>query len=1112
MMHCSWIKRLPGLCVLLMVALVAFPSGVDAQSTVGKVSGRVTDAETGESLPGANVVLEGTRLGGTAGVNGEYFILQVPPGIYNVQASLVGYRSVNRTGVNVLLDRTATVDFELGQTDAQLDELVVTADLDPVQMDVSFAQQALTQEQVEAIPVGPRIRDQVASQVGVDTDAWGITIRGESDTQIGYNMDGVSQNDTRQRRAYTSFSKTAIKQVQILTGGFNAEHGNITAGVVNFVTKEPTSWFLAADGTYNAAGRKHFGPDVYSDENWWDVGRFQSFSPTGDTNGDGDPDFIGWDQELANRAGSWTAGPGGDPITTAAQAKGIWDWQHRRIDDVDPAATDGMWNAPAKDRDADYMWDATVGGPLVQDKIGFSYSTRKERMAYPFDVGTISYRDNTNQVKLTFSPTATTKLTAQYIRGYQNGSHQGNNVGAAMRTQQSVIENLGHSRMFMPTADYQIMTVKRNHALFSWSHTLSPKTFYNLTARSGSADWNASWHPQKLTSTPAVAIDTQGNASPVNESSAASARASGAVVLSEAPFGWNYKPGGNDILNIFRLQGGGGNSRAGDWSEIWENDFSLDITSQVTPNHQMKAGLQIHNFSLHENRGYVPGAVPEFSDPRYADEYPGPRISATDDVVYPWYGRQDSELPGNGDVNGDGILNESDVPTGGATGDHNNYFVRTPVYGGFFFQDRMEYRSIVANAGFRLDFYRPDLFFDLPNETHAPWFGRDAELVYSRARLVRPPTDYAFSPRFGASYPITTLSKMFLNYGHFNQNINTRDTYRAQSGLGQSLEFLGNPWATMERTIQYELGYERSFRGEYLLTGTVYFKDNENEAWTDGRLRLGFGGRSTRYTQNAFASDARGLELKLQKTRGKFFTGFFSYDVRVARVRNTGWRDIQDKKTTSNPTSKVLQWNPNQAAPPFKAKPQFKIGGNFRTPLDYGGSSALLKGGWNLGFFFEREAGEWFNYNPGNSDASLINALNAQWVDEYTGHIRISKMFDMQGEPMLYMEITNPLNFKNSHTSPGGNRNDVFGVNDEDTPRSAVSSYSGGGAFEYSGTSTRNRFQDYMEGLGWTVDSNGTLKEGDRPGTKLEDYSDNRRAYFLYSHRRDITFGARFSF
>ena len=41
----------------------------------------------------------------------------------------------------------------------------------------------------------------------------------------------------------------------------------------------------------------------------------------------------------------------------------------------------------------------------------------------------------------------------------------------------------------------------------------------------------------------------------------------------------------------------------------------------------------------------------------------------------------------SGDINGDGLLNESDVPVGGATGDHNNYFVKTPVYGGFFFQN-----------------------------------------------------------------------------------------------------------------------------------------------------------------------------------------------------------------------------------------------------------------------------------------------------------------------------------------------------------------------------------------------------------------------------------------
>ena len=1083
-----------GLWIALLVGALCIPAGTFAQST-GKVAGRVTDGK-GEPLPGANVVLVGTRLGGTADVNGEYFVLLVPPGNYDVKATLIGYQGVTRTQVEVLVDRTATVDFRLNESAVELDEIVVTAELDPVQMDVSFAQQALVQEQIEAIPLGPRLRDQVASQVGLDTDAWGITIRGENSQQISYNVDGVTGSDNRQSRAYTSFSKTAIKQVQILTGGFTAEHGNKRGGVVNFVTKEPQDWFVAADATYNAAGKKHFGPNVYSEENWWDVGRFQSFSPTEDRNADGAPDFVGWTQEWNDRAGAsgdgWTGGiTGTDVISTPQQAKGIWDWQHRSYDLEDPLQ-DGPFNANPEDRDSDYLWDATVGGPLVQDKVGFTLSTRKERMAYPFDMSTVSYRDNTTQAKLIFSPTPTTKLTTQYIRGFQHGAHQGNNVGAAMRTQQSAFENLSHSRMFMPSADFQRLEVVRNHGLLSWSHTLSPKTFYNLSARYGKVDWTATWHPQKLTSAPAVAIGTDGTATPVTEASADAARASGAVIMSEAPFGWNYNPGGNDILNIYRMQGGGGNSRAGDWSEITELDLTADFTSQITPNHQIKAGIQLHHFDLHENRGYVPSAVPEFADAQFADEYEGPRISATGDTEFPW-------------------LPEQDVPSGGATGDHNNYVVKTPWYGGIFAQDRMEYRSIVANVGFRLDFHRPDLYFDLPNETHADWYGRDAVLVYSRSRLVRAPTDWTFSPRFGASYPITDLSKMFINYGHFNQIVNTRDMYRAQSGLGQSLEYLGNPWMKMERTIQYEMGYERSFLGQYLATATVYFKDGENEAWTDTRARLNNGGRSTRFTMNAYATDARGIEFKLQKTRGKHFTGFLSYDLRVARVRNTAWRELQDAKTTSRPSFTVLEWRPNNAAPPFKAKPQIKLGGNLRTPLDHGGDQAIWQGGWNLGFYFEREGGEWFNYNPGNADASQVNQLNAQWKDSYTGNLRISKIFDVVGEPMFYVEISNPLNFKNTHTTPGGNRSDVFSINDTDTPRSGVGSFSGGRAFEYAGTNTRNRFEDYMQSIGWNV-SGGTLQKGKRPGTDIEDYPDMRREYFLFSDRRDITIGARFSF
>ena len=72
-----------------------------------------------------------------------------------------------------------------------------------------------------------------------------------------------------------------------MTGGFSAEYGDARSGVVNIVTREPRQFTISADARYNPAGRKHFGPDVYSSDNWWDIGRFESDGPTADRNGDG---------------------------------------------------------------------------------------------------------------------------------------------------------------------------------------------------------------------------------------------------------------------------------------------------------------------------------------------------------------------------------------------------------------------------------------------------------------------------------------------------------------------------------------------------------------------------------------------------------------------------------------------------------------------------------------------------------------------------------------------------------------------------------------------------------------------------------------------------------
>ena len=92
-----WFTR--PIAVDILVSLVAVSA---IAGTTGKISGRVTDAMTGEPLPVANVVIVSNwedgreirmqnKLGAASDPNGEYFILNVPPGEYSIEAHLVGY-------------------------------------------------------------------------------------------------------------------------------------------------------------------------------------------------------------------------------------------------------------------------------------------------------------------------------------------------------------------------------------------------------------------------------------------------------------------------------------------------------------------------------------------------------------------------------------------------------------------------------------------------------------------------------------------------------------------------------------------------------------------------------------------------------------------------------------------------------------------------------------------------------------------------------------------------------------------------------------------------------------------------------------------------------------
>jgi len=113
---CSFLLAV-GLCVLVG------PEAAIAQDE-GTITGTVFDANTGEPLPGANVLVPGTDYGTAANASGSY-TLEVEPGTYTVQASFVGYQSSTEEGIQVEEGQTVQLSFQLSPAERALEEVVV---------------------------------------------------------------------------------------------------------------------------------------------------------------------------------------------------------------------------------------------------------------------------------------------------------------------------------------------------------------------------------------------------------------------------------------------------------------------------------------------------------------------------------------------------------------------------------------------------------------------------------------------------------------------------------------------------------------------------------------------------------------------------------------------------------------------------------------------------------------------------------------------------------------------------------------------------------------------------------------------------------------------------
>ena len=224
---------------LLLFFSLLFSNNIVLAGTTGKITGKAADAKTGEPLIGVNIILENQSIGAATDINGEYFILNVPPGEYILIASMIGYQSVRVTNVQVITDKTTNINITLEEKTVTLnEEVVVTATRPLIKKDLTSSELSVSKDEIKNLPV-ESIDDILKIKAGVVADAnGGIHIRGGRTSEVGYMIDGISMTDKYAGSQNATVDVQFLEEVKIISGVFNAEYGQAMSGIIEIITKQ----------------------------------------------------------------------------------------------------------------------------------------------------------------------------------------------------------------------------------------------------------------------------------------------------------------------------------------------------------------------------------------------------------------------------------------------------------------------------------------------------------------------------------------------------------------------------------------------------------------------------------------------------------------------------------------------------------------------------------------------------------------------------------------------------------------------------------------------------------------------------------------------------------
>jgi len=219
---------LPGL-----IALTLWWSDPSFGGTTGSLEGFVKDKTTGEPLVGANVSLVQTKQGTTTDARGFFKIHNIRAGSYDVRISMIGFQTTTSKEIVILPDRRSQLKAMLVESPIEMKAVEVTVERPLIQTDITGTAYEIDADILIKLPVD-NIQQVVGLQPGTTAEG---NIRGGKTRETIYLINGLPVQDVIQGGLGAEIPLSAILQMSVKTGGFDAEYGNALSGVVNVITR-----------------------------------------------------------------------------------------------------------------------------------------------------------------------------------------------------------------------------------------------------------------------------------------------------------------------------------------------------------------------------------------------------------------------------------------------------------------------------------------------------------------------------------------------------------------------------------------------------------------------------------------------------------------------------------------------------------------------------------------------------------------------------------------------------------------------------------------------------------------------------------------------------------